>query len=923
MTKPLILAACVAGLTFALAGCGGESEDKLVASAQVYLDKKDPRAAVIQLKSALQKNAQSGPARFLLGKALRESGDPTAALVELRKAQELNVSDEQLLPEMARTMLMLGEHAKVVGQFASTELRDARATADLATSVATAYAAGGEKSRALEVSNKALQAQPMYAPAVILQAQLKASDRDLEGALFLLDEVLSKDATDERAALLKADLLRYGKLDRDAALASYKKVLAANPKSVTARAAVIGILTEQNKPDEAKAELAEMKKLAPNHPETLYLDARDSYQSKDFKAARDTIARLLKVMPDSAAALEIAGATEYRLNADLQAESFLGRALKVAPGNMRVRQLLAQVYLRSGQPAKAVEALQPAVEGGKADGISLTLLGDAYLQAGDIARSDDAFKRAAKAAPEDARVRTSVAMAQLSHGGNVAPAMAELESLAAADKSPRADLALIAGRLRQNDSAGALKAVDALQKKMPASPLPDHLRGRILLMKRDTAGAAAAFTAALAKDASYFPSNASLAAIDLAAGKPDLAKARFDALLKADPKNHRALLALAELNIRTGAPAAEVTRLVTEAVKASPGEPGPRLLLVQNLLSNADPKAALVAAQDASAALPNNLDVMDALGRAQLAAGNSQQAVSTFKKLAGLQPRKPLTELRLADAYMANKDSDNAAHSLRRALELDPKLNAARRGLVLLALQDKKPEQALALAREAQKDAKSGDGFVLEGDVEASRGNWPAAAAALRTALQRSKSSETAVRLHQALLAGKQRAEAERLAADWQRDNPRDATFRFHLGDTALAQNDFAGAETHYRAVVDLQPGNALALNNIAWLMVRQSKPGAVAMAEKANTIVPDRAPLLDTLATALAAENQLPRAIETQKKAVQTSPNDPGLRLNLARLYVKAADKPAARTELQTLAKLGDKFGGQAEVAELLKSVQ
>jgi len=922
--KKVLIATCITGFVLMLPGCGGESEDKLVASAQTYLAKKDTKSAIIQLKSALQKNPKSGQARLLLGEALRDSGDPVAAMVELRKAQELSVSDAQLVPEMARTMLMVGDHAKVIGQFASTELHDAKAAADLFTSVATAYAEEGDKAKALEISGKALQAQPMYAPAVILQAQLKASDRDVEGALLLLDDVLRKDPADERAGLMRANLLRYGKGDVDAALAAYQNVLAVNPKAVSARSSIISILSAQGKADEARAQLAELKKVAPHHPETLYLEARESFANKDYKATRETSAQLLKVLPNSVRVLELAGAAEYRLKSDVQAEAFLGRALKAAPGNLRVRHLLAQTYLRSGQASKAIDVLQPVVDTPKADGVSLALIGEAYLQGGDLRRSDEAFQRAAKAAPQDPRVRTTVAMAEIARGSNPAPALAELESVAAGDKSPRADLALISGRLRQKDMAGALKAIDALQKKLPDSPLPDHLRGRILMLKKDMAGATAAFNAALGKDPRYFPSSASLAAIDLAGGKPELARKRFDELLKTDPNNYRALLALAELTSRTQGAPAEVTRLVAAAVKASPGEPAPRLLLIENLLRGGDPRAALIAAQDASAALPNNLQIMDALGRAQMAAGNQQQAVSTFKKLTGLQPLNATNELRLAEAYMATQETDGAARSLHRALDLDPKLLPARRGLAMLAMQDKKPEQALALARDAQqRDPKSAAGYVLEGEIESSRRNWPAAVTAYRAAMQRSKDSDTAIKLHQALMANKQRADADRFAADWQRDYPKDPAFRYYLGDNALAQSDFAGAEAHYRAVVDIQPRNALALNNIAWLMVKRKEPGAVAMAERALALMPGRAQLLDTLASAQAADNQLPKAIETQKQALQASPEDSSLRLNLARLYIQAADKPAARDQLQALAKLGDKFSAQTEVTALLKTLQ
>ena len=63
-------------------------------------------------------------------------------------------------------------------------------------------------------------------------------------------------------------------------------------------------------------------------------------------------------------------------------------------------------------------------------------------------------------------------------------------------------------------------------------------------------------------------------------------------------------------------------------------------------------------------------------------------------------------------------------------------------------------------------------------------------------------------------------------------------------------------------------------------------------------------------------------KAIEIEKKAVALAPQQASNRLNLAKLYIKAGDKALARTELDQLAKLGDKFSGQTEVAELLKSL-
>ena len=59
---------------------------------------------------------------------------------------------------------------------------------------------------------------------------------------------------------------------------------------------------------------------------------------------------------------------------------------------------------------------------------------------------------------------------------------------------------------------------------------------------------------------------------------------------------------------------------------------------------------------------------------------------------------------------------------------------------------------------------------------------------------------------------------------------------------------------------------------------------------------------------------------MEVGGKAVTMRPANPKFRLNLAKLYIQARDTAHAKTELDTLAKLGDKFPSQPEVAELRK---
>ncbi len=916
-TYALVLGACLTVI-----GCDSGSEAGMLTSAKEFIEKRDLGAASIQLKNALRKNPESGEARFLLGKVLLSQGDAVSAVVELRKAQDARVDNDLVLPELARALLATGEEGKLLTQFSSTQLKDAKSAADLNTSLAVAYAMRSELDKAREAAEAALQAVPLYAPAIIVQARLKAGDNDVDGAVFLLDEVLEREPANDRAAVLKADFLLYGKSDVAGAVGTLRKTLQARPESTTARAGLVQALLMQQKIAEARTEFDLLKKASPNHPETLYFEAQFAFNDKDYKKAREVTEQVLKSFPNNVRVLELAGAAEFRMQNYIQAEALLAKALKLAPQQRLSRLLLAQTYLRNGEPNKTLDTLKPVLDTGKADGTTLSLAGEAYLQMGDALRSEQAFQAALKAAPNDVRVRTSAAMAQMARGNN-SGAVVELEAVAAGDTGPRADLALISARLRQNDLTGALKAIDGLEKKLPDQALPLQLRGRVLSLKNDMPGAIKSFEAAIAKEPAYFPPVASLAALDLMAQKSEDARKRFNTFIAAQPKSWQARLALAELEARIGAPAATVTTALREAVKVNPAEPRPHIALVNHLVATDDAKAALLAAQDATAALPNSTEVMEVLGRAELAAGDHQRALSTFKKLASLQPRNATPELRLAETYAAMKDSESAGRALRRAAELQPGSTTIARAQARLAMADGRPEDALKIARDMQKRApQDATGFTMEGEIEVGRKNWDAAITAYRASLKLAATSETTAKLHTALLAAKKPADAERLAADWTKANPKDASFHYFLGDVALAQNDLPRAEARYRNVLEVQPENALALNNVAWLLVQQGKPGALAMAQKANQLLPDRAPLVDTLSVALEAENKLPEAIEAQKRAITLQPKDPGLTLRLAKLYIKAGDKTRARGELDALVRLGDKFAGQPEVAKLLSTL-
>ncbi len=919
-TPRLLLALCTWAL---VAACSGDSPDALRASGQALLDKKDAVSAVIQLKAALQKDPTSAPTRLLLGRALMEAGDPIGASVELAKVLEERRDDPQALPLLARALLMSNGARKLTTQYADTQLAEPQAQAALKTSLALAWSGLGDSARAQAALDAALAAVPRHLPALVLRARLAATAGRHDEALALVDAALAQDAASAEGWLLKGELLAQVKNDAAGANEAYARALAADAAFVPAHLALISERLKAGDVGQAKAQAAQLRAAMPRHPQTLYVDARLALIDRDLKTARERTQQLLRMAPANVGVLQLAAAIEAQAGWMLLAESYLQKALQIDPTLATARRNLAQIALRLGQPQKALQLIEPLVQPDSRDADALALAGEARLQSGDAPAAEALYQRAARLSPGDARVRTALAMMNMARG-DAETAFAQLEVIAGDSPDTAADMAILSARLKRGETDAALRALDAMERKQPGSATVAELRGLVHGERRDFAAARAALEKALSIEPTRYSATARLAALDVKQGQPAQARKRLEAAVAADPRNFAARMAVASLMDESGAGLAEMRELLAQGIKAAPEEAGPRLQLLELLINKRQFKDALSAAQEAAAALPGDAGVLDGLGRAQVLAGETQQATSTFHKLASLDPKATLAHLRLADLHKSTGNREAAVASLRRALDIDPDLEPAQARLIDILIADSRPQEALALAQAMQQRAPAAAaGYLFEGSIHQRLKAPDAAMRAYRTGLDRaSAKSALAAATHRLLLVGGKDAEAEAFATRWLKDNKGDVAFAYHVAVAALVRKQLPRAEALLREVVAARPTDAPALNNLAWVTATLGKPGAVGYAQRALDQRPNQPLFMDTLAMALVADKQVAEALALQKRAVALAPAEKNLRMNLARIALQAGDKTLARSELDLLAAEGTKLPFHAEVARLLKSI-
>ena len=116
---------------------------------------------------------------------------------------------------------------------------------------------------------------------------------------------------------------------------------------------------------------------------------------------------------------------------------------------------------------------------------------------------------------------------------------------------------------------------------------------------------------------------------------------------------------------------------------------------------------------------------------------------------------------------------------------------------------------------------------------------------------------------------------------------------------------------------------NAAVLNNLAWVYYEQGDARALEYAEKAYNLMPDQAPIIDTLGWILVQKGQVKRGVELLQAAVAKAPTSLDIRYHLAAGLEKAGRRDDARKELERVLKSNENFPEVNAARELLRKIK
>jgi uncharacterized protein (TIGR03790 family) len=136
---------------------------------------------------------------------------------------------------------------------------------------------------------------------------------------------------------------------------------------------------------------------------------------------------------------------------------------------------------------------------------------------------------------------------------------------------------------------------------------------------------------------------------------------------------------------------------------------------------------------------------------------------------------------------------------------------------------------------------------------------------------------------------------------------------------------DFQRALPRYERVVELQPNNVIALNNLAYNVAVQDKAPARAkpLAERALKLVPRDPAISDTLGWIEYLLGNYAAAARLAATAVKGAPGNADIRLHAAFIYAANQSQASALTELEMALKLNPALGAREDVKELEKKIK
>lgn len=914
--RRFVIVASSSLLLSALPAHASDAVDK----ARGYFEADDHRAAVIELKNALQSDPGDIEARLLLGTIYLDLKDGASAEKELRRAADLGADPALWRLSLIEGMVLQGNYSDALDRLETAGELPLQEQARALSLRGEAQMRLQQLKEASQSFDASLALDPDNERAALGKILLALAAGDDSAAASDADALLARLPDSGEVWLVRAELYRVqGDLAKASEAFSQAAVnLPHDIRPLLGHAvAAVGLRDLEG----AKKDLDRADGIEKDLAMTRYLRGLVAFQEKDWAAAKGHLERVLAVAPANLQSQLLLGIISFSDGDLTLAEEYLSRVVSSIPGNLQAVKVLAATRIKQREPKGAIEILEPLASS-QPDPQLMALLGSAYMLAGDQVRGQDWLSRAVELSPDIAALRTQLALTLLA-GGETDKAITELQSAVdLGQEILQADVLLVLAHLKNKQFEQALEASRALEQRKPSEPVPYNLTGLAYLAQGDKENARERFEKALELDPKFVTAELNLARIDVADDDLDAAQARYERVLAGQSGHMGALLGMAALAERHGDGTMMISWL-EKAQDANQGSMQPGLLLARSYIKRKEGEKAVATATNLASRFPNNEKVLEMLARAQTLTGETSSAIRTFEQLANLQPSNPQLQYLLGGSKWKEEDLSGARTAFERAINLKQDFVDARWALASVELQDGRIGAALDQAKSLQQDFPNLPlGYRIEGEIYLAQKRPSEAVRALQTAYEKEKTSTIATRLAQAYASDNKRSQAIDVLIDWLEQQPDDQGARSMLAMQYQIDGRDKEAIQAYELLRDGLQDNVVVLNNLAWLYQKNGDPRALDVARRAYELDPNRPEIADTYGWILVELGQAQDGLSILQQAYLSYPTQTEIGYHVAVALHQSGRDDEAVNVLRRLLRETPNFEQASEAKALLQKI-
>ncbi len=905
-----------------LGACGNTVNDaEYVQHAQDLLDTGDLNSAAIELKNALQQNPQNAQARRLLGVVNLEIGDMPGAEKELRRAEQLGVAGDAVLPLLARALLGQAKYQEL-DALSLQQLSGALAKAEVLSAQGLGQLVRKEPGEAQKRIDQAIQLSADSTYAGVARAQLLVFQEQYEAAREELDRVLGIDADYAPAWSLLGNLQKSQQelVEAEKSLTMAIDNRQANTGDLLSRTMV---RIDLSKYADAQKDVDILVTRVPKHAVVHLAQGLIHLHAKKLEEAKVALEHSLRTDDRQLLPKYYLASIHFGQGNIEQAYNYAEQAFVAAPTSIAVRKLLAAIELNKQEFSRAEELVRPIVAVRKGDAGALDILASALIGQKELDQAVPLLEQLISLQPNSARAELRLGAALLA-AGEADQGVAHIEK--SLEKDPGFDLArlaLVRHLVGQQDIEGALRIAEDYRDNQPGSPEPLNLIGGILLQRGDEQAAVRAFERARGLDSGNPAANHALAALAIREKDYEKARGLYENVLAHRKDDLNTLMKLVALGVYEKNEPEMVGRL-RQAVSAHPKAVRPNATLARYYLIKGEPEKVAPLMVTLSPEDKKDPLVLEVMTYAQMAQKRYAEAKFSLVELIKRQPDDPQLHFLLSRAQAGLNDAAAMEQELLKTVALAPKHFAAHLALARLASSrnnETKVQEHLA-ALETLAPAHP-DVLKLKAVVAGVEGDQKQAASLSEKVFEKAPNTWTMLSLARQKWAAGDSVGSVEIQEEWVKNNPGDFLSSLALAGAYAQGGEFDKAIALYEELIQNNASNILALNDLAWYLRDRNPAKALEYAQRAYDLAPESPDIVDTLAMVQLSNGQVERARRSIERALQKAPDNRAIRYHSAVIAEASGDTWEATRLLSELLQDASGFAEREEAERMLQRLR